>query len=810
MVDRGNEGAGGPVPFRDCRARPDSADGRPVLLADHLAAVGAEAESRTPSDHAYFLRWAGYLHDLGKARASWQRRLQSDSGKRVPHAFVGAYVFFALFAGLKLSASERRLILWLTRDIACHHGELEDLTDARAPWEGGWEASAWREMDWPGIRAFLRSAFPDGPALPVTAAELAAQEAALRRTWRRWVNSVPASSDPLLSALPWSAARLVAADRFHTGEVAPVCGMTPVEASEALSRVRAFVARRARELAEQGARDMVERRSRLQEAVKSAFRQASGPMYVLQAPTGSGKTLLALELALERIAQSPGPRRLIYLAPFINLVADVAHLVREAAGLDVLEHHHLALPEEPSEAAAHRSMGEGPDGVLLVADAWQAPAVVSTFNQVFRAVFPKRAQQALRMVALENAFVVVDEPQTLAAAVWTPFVQGLEVLARQSGAEVLFMSATLPPFPGVHLARPPSILAESPHALAWPARYRLETHEGSWGVERLAQEAIRAAQERGATAVILNTVADAVSVYEAVACHKEVCAVNLHGAMHPLHKAYQIFRVQKLLRGDVPVQRPVVVVCTQVLEAGADLSFQVVFRARAVLPAMVQAAGRANRHAQSSRLAEVRVFDFVRDDGSDSRSWVYRNPVFREETDRCLPRGAAWTETALDDLLAEYYRAAFQRSPQTALLDGFRKAAEGTWSCLAGLEPFEKAPYRQPVFVPVAGPPDDPWQWIDEPTRKVLQRFHIDEIEKIYELLYDRKFMASLSQVSRRNFFNLVGRFTVSMPVKTLPILTELNPDREVQRLVDVHAYSPETGLGRWVRKDDQDEAIFL
>ncbi|MCY0885599.1 MAG: CRISPR-associated helicase Cas3' [Firmicutes bacterium] len=812
----GHTGSHGGIPFRLCRARPDGADGRPAPLAAHLAAVGQEAEALAPSGQGTFLRWAGYLHDLGKARASWQRRLKAGSGPRVPHAFLGAYVFFALFAGISLPAAQRRLVLWLTRDLACHHGRLDDVTEEQVPWEGGWEASAWKELDWAGIVTFLQQAFPDGPALPDSAATLAARETALRRTWRNWVMTLPSPPDPLRESLPWSAARLVAADRFHAGEVSPMPGMTPEQAAGALSRLRRYLAERAATMTAQGAGAMAERRSRLQETVREGWRQADGPLYLLQAPTGSGKTLLALELALERIARSSEPRRLIYLAPFINLVTDVAQVVRDATGQEVLEHHHLALPDDPSEpvkggAPAVRPRVETPDGALLVMDAWQAPVVVSTFNQFFRALLPARAQQAMRMVALEKALVVVDEPQTLAAPVWAPLVQGLELLAAQAGAEILLMSATLPPFPGVRLSRPPAVLAEPPPPEAWPARYRLTAQEGAWSVETVAREAVAAARREGATAVILNTVADAVTVYEAISADPGVQAVNLHGAMHPLHKAHQIRRVREMLGdGTGQPERPLVVVSTQVMEAGVDLNFRSLFRARAVLSSMVQAAGRANRHGQAGNPADVRVFDFVREDGSDSRVWVYRNRVYREETDRWLPPGNAWTEIELVTRLASYYRSVFDRSPQTALLDRFRKAASGQWSELAGLEPFEQVPYHRPVFVPVAGPEQDPLQWLDEPTQGLIDYFAIPSLEAIYDRLYDRGFLGGLGPVDRRRFLNLMGKFTVSMPVKTLQILTEWNPEREVQRLVDVRAYSPTTGLGRWVRKEDQGEAIFL
>ena len=53
-----------------------------------------------------------------------------------------------------------------------------------------------------------------------------------------------------------------------------------------------------------------------------------------------------------------------------------------------------------------------------VLDTWRAPVVATTFNQFFRALFPKRAQHALRIDAVKRAFVIIDEPQIMTLGEW--------------------------------------------------------------------------------------------------------------------------------------------------------------------------------------------------------------------------------------------------------------------------------------------------------------------------------------------------------------------------------------------------------
>ena len=78
-------------------------------------------------------------------------------------------------------------------------------------------------------------------------------------------------------------------------------------------------------------------------------------------------------------------------------------------------------------------------------DTWQAPIVATTFNQLFRTQFPVRAQHCLKIPALEEAFVFVDEPQIVDLGVWCAFLRSLSIVSQKRNAQILFSTATLPP-----------------------------------------------------------------------------------------------------------------------------------------------------------------------------------------------------------------------------------------------------------------------------------------------------------------------------------------------------------------------------
>lgn len=84
-------------------------------------------------------------------------------------------------------------------------------------------------------------------------------------------------------------------------------------------------------------------------------------------PTGYGKTLTALRVALEAVSMGRC-ERIVYVAPYISILSQAANEIAKATGLPVLEHHHLSL------------LAQKDDQDVEALDSWQAPVVATTFN----------------------------------------------------------------------------------------------------------------------------------------------------------------------------------------------------------------------------------------------------------------------------------------------------------------------------------------------------------------------------------------------------------------------------------------------
>jgi CRISPR-associated endonuclease/helicase Cas3 len=118
-------------------------------------------------------------------------------------------------------------------------------------------------------------------------------------------------------------------------------------------------------------------------------------------------------------------------------------------------------------------------------------------------------------------------------------------------------------------------------------------------------------QEEGATLVIFNTKKATLEFYSCVQGFGDwEKKYHLSTAMCPSHRKGVI----KEIRYDLEAKKKILVVSTQLIEAGVDFDFPVVFRAIAPLEAVIQSAGRCNRE---NKLGEMggKVFLFKLLDG---------------------------------------------------------------------------------------------------------------------------------------------------------------------------------------------------
>lgn len=310
-------------------------------------------------------------------------------------------------------------------------------------------------------------------------------------------------------------------------------------------------------------------------------------IYRLPAPTGCGKTLSAAEFALTH-ATTFGKRRVIVAVPYTSITTQNASVYRDllsGLGSDiVLEHHSNIIDDAVADDLWRR----------LAAANWDAEFIVTTTVQLLESLFSNRPSATRKLHRLVNSVVVIDEVQSLPLRLLPAILQMMRELSEHYGVTFLLASATQPAFWSFEEWRDVPMIDVMPvdylPVITQRVGYDFRSHEQSW--EEIADEV--AAKNQGL--VIVNTTADAQRLHRLVSSRTDqgVPVLHLSTRMYNQHRAGVLRGARRLLAE----QQPVILISTQLIEAGVDIDFPVVFRALAPADSVVQSAGRCNREGR--------------------------------------------------------------------------------------------------------------------------------------------------------------------------------------------------------------------
>lgn len=341
------------------------------------------------------------------------------------------------------------------------------------------------------------------------------------------------------------------------------------------------------------------------------------PVLLLTAPTGLGKTLTALSAALRLRASlqkcwglEKAPR-IIYALPFINLIEQNYEVFKEvfrrlpefakSPERFLLRHHHLA-------EIRYRHEGERPvEEALLLTEAWESEVIVTTFVQIFHTLLGYENRFLKKLHNLIGAIVILDEPQGLPMEYWGAVGDVFKVLIREMGLIPLQMTATRP----LIFSNPQELHPESEKLFRLRRRTITEIELDERTVEELAEE-IEDLAPKSSVLVVVNTIRSSLELYEQLKRRRigePFQHLPFEGEYPLVYLSTNIVPAQRrerlgFLKWWLKQGNPVVVVATQVVEAGVDLDFPVVIRDLGPLEAIVQVAGRCNREG---RLPQGRV-----------------------------------------------------------------------------------------------------------------------------------------------------------------------------------------------------------
>lgn len=560
-------------------------------LTEHLAGTAKLARLHMESTgNGDWGRLAGLLHDLGKATPEWQSYLQkahlepNGSHAKVDHKLSGACFAQNLPSGTPLTLS-----------IAGHHGGLHDYSDLKARIA---EAQVGKRLS-AALAALPLSVSSEAPPLPtwILAGKSKEAKARMLETFTRILFSALVDADFLDTEGYYARSGQAESHAKWTarGDFPPL--------NDYQAYLDGFLGRF------QSVTTVQQLRAGVLEACKNA---GSGPRgaWTLTVPTGGGKTLSGLAWAL-RHAQKHGLRRVVVALPYTTIIEQTAKVFRDAfAGLgpNVLLEHHSNL-DPTKETPQNRVASEN----------WDAPLIVTTQVQLFESLFSNKPSTCRKLHRLQDSVIILDEVQSLPRHLLAPILDVLNDLVTHYGVSLLLMTATQPSlgacdtasgrFPGLN-PTPREIIPVALEARLWEGLRRVQTHwPGQWDApmadapdywEALARRVL----EHPRALAICHLKRDAQALFRAIQ-QEDPEALHLSAAMCSVHRR----AVLQVVRQRLQAGNPCHLVSTQVVEAGVDIDFPIVYRAMAGLESLAQSAGRCNREGLLEELGDFFIFE---------------------------------------------------------------------------------------------------------------------------------------------------------------------------------------------------------
>ena len=552
-------------PFAHVKKNPDGSWTEPQSLVDHLRETAQLAETFAASfDSASWGRACGLAHDMGKGTEAWQKYLRRKSGydeEAQLETKTGTIDHSTPSAGFVEDVFGKGVGRVLSYCIAGHHAGLPD-------WLGSQSALSFRlqRAMTSGIPEEYRELLVDShPGLPPWKFNQKGLDLSL---WIRMLFSCLVDADFLDT------------EAYMDGEKSNLRA-SYLGIPDLLERFNAYMAEKTR-VAMMTANTTV---NRARQQVLADCRYAAGRepgFFTLTVPTGGGKTLSSMAFALEH-AWVFGKRRVIYVIPYTSIIEQNADVFRSAVGGDQVVEHHSNLDEDDTTERSR-----------LATENWDAPIIVTTSVQFFESLFAAKTSRCRKLHNIANSVVILDEAQLVPVEFLAPILAVMRLLVEHYQVSAVICTATQPAFeergglPGLPAGSLREIVRDVPGLYADLRRVvipPIDTKtQRSW--EEIARELTDLDR-------VLCVVSDRKSCRELHGLLPDG-TYHLSALMCAQHRSDQIAEIKNRLAGNGSVR----VVSTQLVEAGVDIDFPVVYRAMAGLDSIAQAAGRCNREGK--------------------------------------------------------------------------------------------------------------------------------------------------------------------------------------------------------------------
>ncbi|MDU4660488.1 MAG: CRISPR-associated helicase Cas3', partial [Clostridium butyricum] len=195
------------------------------------------------------------------------------------------------------------------------------------------------------------------------------------------------------------------------------------------------------------------------DAERELLKNIDENVYFLEAPTGSGKSNTAFNLSFKLFEEDKNLKKIYYVYPFNTLVEQNLNILNKTFGNNKAAMDNIAVinsiyPIKEDNKYVEYDSGKNGDEkdfsykyyekALLNRQFLNYPVILTTHVSLFSTMFGENKEDAFAFHQLANSVIVLDEIQSYKNTIWTEIISFLKGFAKILNIKVIIMSATLP------------------------------------------------------------------------------------------------------------------------------------------------------------------------------------------------------------------------------------------------------------------------------------------------------------------------------------------------------------------------------
>jgi len=375
-------------------------------------------------------------------------------------------------------------------------------------------------------------------------------------------------------------------------------------------------------------------------------------MFFLKMPTGGGKTNVSLGLA-KKLLENTDSKRVIYSLPYRTLLEQNYDEMVDTYGLkqhDEIKdiYSNSSIPPKETKSGSRRRYFS-----YCLEDVFEYPFICTTNVSLLTPIIKFKRNKNFRFSSLARSIIIVDEVQTLNQKYWFEFAYLLYQLVEKMGCYVILMSATLPDIDKLlrmeeinnDVSR--KLTDDIVHLIDNPKKYYKkfkrnklvsgnnnpderyifkefnDSENYKKDMKKICQRNFKKDMNHGV--IVVNTVRRSTELYDYLKNEFNGAKVWLLNSTILPERRREI----KYNLKNAEENQEIVVVSTQSIECGMDISFHFAVRDKAPLESIEQVRGRCNREFKKCSEGKIYTTDIRENKKSDAENIYSDSKMYR-------------------------------------------------------------------------------------------------------------------------------------------------------------------------------------